>query len=326
MHPDSAAPLSSSPDPASPDPIASIISRLYDVRTWRAFDIDDDGRVLAGWDDLGSIQLVEIDTDGTRTPLTALPGACQGRYVPGRRQVIVQHDRGGDENMQLSVLDLSPPPAIPVGLDGLTPLVADPAYIHTLMDVTATSLVYNTNRRNGVDFDVVVRDLATGEETQGVRRRRLRHRDHDLARPALGGGHPADVAALLHSDHGDRPGRPGRRARGDLARRAWPSTATRPGPRTAGRSSCRPTTTGSTRASHGSISTVCPGPGWWRTRPTSSTSGSHRTHRRWWWGAMRTACSRLPCTRSTGNTAATYRCPRTEHPSWPGPPTRPGWR
>ncbi|MFY9916178.1 MAG: prolyl oligopeptidase family serine peptidase [Nocardioidaceae bacterium] len=166
MHPDSAAPLSSSPDPASPDPIASIISRLYDVRTWRAFDIDDDGRVLAGWDDLGSIQLVEIDTDGTRTPLTALPGACQGRYVPGRRQVIVQHDRGGDENMQLSVLDLSLPPAIPVGLDGLTPLVADPAYIHTLMDVTATSLVYNTNRRNGVDFDVVVRDLATGEETR----------------------------------------------------------------------------------------------------------------------------------------------------------------
>ena len=165
MHPDSAAPTSSSPDPAPSDPIASIVSRLYDVRTWRAFDIDDDGRVLAGWDDLGSIQLVEIGTDGTRTPLTALPGACQGRYVPGRRQVIVQHDHGGDENMQLSVLDLSPPPATPVGLDGLTPLVADAAYIHTLMDVTATSLVYNTNRRNGVDFDVVVRDLATGEET-----------------------------------------------------------------------------------------------------------------------------------------------------------------
>ncbi len=164
MHPDSTAP-SSAPDPIAPDPIASVVSRLYDVRTWRAFDIDDAGRILAGWDDLGSIQLVEIDTDGTRTPLTALPGACQGRYVPGRRQVIVQHDRGGDENMQLSVLDLSTPPVAPVGLDDLTPLVADPAYFHTLMDVTATSLVYDTNRRNGVDFDVVVRDLVSGAET-----------------------------------------------------------------------------------------------------------------------------------------------------------------
>ncbi len=171
MHPDSAVPVPASPDPTGspsaypgPDPIAAVVSRLYDVRTWRAFDIDDDGRVLAGWDDLGSIQLVEIGLDGARTPLTALPGACQGRYVPGRRQVIVQHDAGGDENMQLSVLDLATPPAAPVGLDGLTPLVADPAYIHALMDVTASSLVYNTNRRNGVDFDVVVRDLTTGEE------------------------------------------------------------------------------------------------------------------------------------------------------------------
>src|SRR6478609_5853526 len=64
--------------------IAAIVSRLYDLRTWRAFDIDDDGRVLAGWDDLGSVQLVEIDIDGSRHPLTALPGACSGRYVPGR--------------------------------------------------------------------------------------------------------------------------------------------------------------------------------------------------------------------------------------------------
>jgi len=40
----------------------------------------------------------------------------------------------------------------------------DPAHLHDLHDVTATSLVYSTNRRNGVDMDVAVRDLATGEE------------------------------------------------------------------------------------------------------------------------------------------------------------------
>jgi dipeptidyl aminopeptidase/acylaminoacyl peptidase len=67
--------------------------------------------------------------------------------------------------MQLSTLDLHELPTSPVGLDGLTPLVADPAYMHTLLDVTATSLIYKTNRRNGVDFDVVVRDLDSGDET-----------------------------------------------------------------------------------------------------------------------------------------------------------------
>jgi hypothetical protein len=30
-----------------------VVGRLYDLCTWRAFDIDDDGRMLAGWDDLG---------------------------------------------------------------------------------------------------------------------------------------------------------------------------------------------------------------------------------------------------------------------------------
>ena len=38
--------------------------------------------------------------------------------------------------------------------------------MHNLQDVTATSAVYSTNRRNDVDMDVVVRDLATGEETR----------------------------------------------------------------------------------------------------------------------------------------------------------------
>ena len=36
--------------------------------------------------------------------------------------------------------------------------------MNTLLDVTATSVVYSTNRRNDVDMDVVVRDLTSGEE------------------------------------------------------------------------------------------------------------------------------------------------------------------
>lgn len=137
---------------------------LLDLRTWVALDLDADGRVLAGHDDLGSLQLVEIAPDGGVTALTDLPSRCNGRYVPGRRQVVVEHDAGGDENWQLSLLDLTDLPASPVGLADLTPVVRDPAYLHPLLDVTAESLVYCTNRRNGVDMDVVVRDLVTGEE------------------------------------------------------------------------------------------------------------------------------------------------------------------
>jgi len=143
---------------------SELFRALIDTRTWIAFDLDVDGRVLAGHDDLGSQQLVEIGPDGSTTPLTDLPSRCRGRYVPGRRQVVVEHDQGGDENFQLSLLDLTDLPSSPVGLEGLTSLVADPEHLHVLLDVTATSVVYCTNRRNGVDMDVVVRDLASGEE------------------------------------------------------------------------------------------------------------------------------------------------------------------
>lgn len=140
------------------------VTTLVEARTWTGFDVDDQGRVLAGHDDLGTVQLVELGPDGSRTPLTDLPGKCSGRYLPGRRQVVVQHDQGGDENHQLSLLDLDPPRAAPATLAELTPLVHDPAYLHVLHDVTDRSVVFSTNRRNGVDMDVVVHDLADGGE------------------------------------------------------------------------------------------------------------------------------------------------------------------
>ena len=131
---------------------------------WTGFDIDPDGRVLAGTDDLGSLQLVEIAPDGTRTALTDMPSRCSGRYLPGTRGVVVEHDNGGDEHMQLSVLVLSEPLGRHATLDDLRPLVADPEHMHNVQDVTDTSLVYSTNRRNDVDMDVVLRDLASGDE------------------------------------------------------------------------------------------------------------------------------------------------------------------
>jgi protease II len=141
------------------------ITRLLEVRTWRAFDVDDEGRVLAGSDDSGSVQLVElVGTTGTVRRLTALPGACRGRYLPGERTVVVEHDDGGNERGQLSLLPLDGPGAEPATLDELTPLVHDPGHVHRLLDVLPGRVVYATNRRNGVDFDVVIRNVATGAE------------------------------------------------------------------------------------------------------------------------------------------------------------------
>jgi len=141
-----------------------LITELLSARTWTTFDVDDQGRVLAGHDELGSLQLVEIGPEGSVRALTDLPGKCSGRYVPGRRQVVVQHDQGGDELAQLSLLDLDTLPAHPVGLDGLTPIVQDRDHLHDLRDLTSQTLVYSTNRRNGVDMDVVARDLQTHQE------------------------------------------------------------------------------------------------------------------------------------------------------------------
>lgn len=140
------------------------IVRLLELTSWRAFDVDSDGRVLAGSDESGSTQLVEIAPDGTRTPLTALPGAVTGRYLPGERSVVVQHDTDGDERGQLSLLHLEEPPTAPATADDLDPLVHDPEHVHRLLDVLPGRIIYATNRRNGVDFDVVLRSPLTGEE------------------------------------------------------------------------------------------------------------------------------------------------------------------
>ena len=146
---------------------ADLVHRLLSARTWRAFDVSADGPVLAGDDTSGSVQLVELSPGGGRQTLTALPGACSGRYLKGvsPRTVLVSHDSAGDERAQLSLLR---PGEVtdPVGEDGLVPLVHDPAHIHSLAEVLdGGRVVYATNRRNGVDFDLVLLDITTGSET-----------------------------------------------------------------------------------------------------------------------------------------------------------------
>src|ERR1022692_5159315 len=135
------------------------LAQLLAVSVFQAFDTDSAGRILAGSDESGSMQLTEISPDGSAVTLTALPGPCSGRYLPGERTVVVSHDDGGNERRQLSLLRL-PLPAGPAGLADLEPLVHDPSYMHILADVSAGRICYLTNRRGGVRFDAGLRGLA----------------------------------------------------------------------------------------------------------------------------------------------------------------------
>lgn len=134
------------------------VATLLKARATLAYDIDAAGRVLAGDDQSGSTQLYEIAPDGTWTQLTQLGERCSGRYLPGERAVVVEHDLGGNERMQLSLLRLDDPDRT------LNPLVYDERFVHNILDVRPGRVIYATNRRNSIDFDVVVRDVATGED------------------------------------------------------------------------------------------------------------------------------------------------------------------
>src|SRR5436305_8202969 len=104
----------------------------------------------------GSELLVASNLPGT-TQLFVVPGmrqvtfddeAVTGQFLPDGR-ILVERDAGGNERTQLYVGD--------------EPLVVDLGYKHDLPHVAGSTLAYATNRRNGVDFDVVARDLESGE-------------------------------------------------------------------------------------------------------------------------------------------------------------------
>jgi len=105
----------------------------------------------------GKELLVASNLPGT-TQLFVLPGmrqvtfdeeAVTGQFLPDGR-ILVEGDAGGKERTQLYVGD--------------EPLVVDLRFKHDTPHAAGRTLAYSTNRRNGVDFDVVTRDLESGEE------------------------------------------------------------------------------------------------------------------------------------------------------------------
>src|SRR5262249_3225804 len=97
-------------------------------------------------------QLYRLPVDGGELDeLTAYAEPVSGQLLPDDR-LLLEIDEGGNERTQLY-------------LDG-EPFVVDPRFIHRSPHVSRDGalLAYATNRRNGLDFDVVVRRLESGEE------------------------------------------------------------------------------------------------------------------------------------------------------------------
>ena len=108
--------------------------------------------LLVACDLSGTRQLYRLPVDGGELEqLTSYAEPVEGQLLPDDR-LLLEIDEGGNERTQLH-------------LDG-EPLVVDPRYIHRTPHVShdGTLLAYSTNRRNGLDFDVVVLRLDTGEE------------------------------------------------------------------------------------------------------------------------------------------------------------------
>jgi dipeptidyl aminopeptidase/acylaminoacyl peptidase len=139
--------------------MADILSALLRIPAAAALDVGDDGSVLLAADDSGTNQLYRAGLDGAPPlRLTDAPHPVSGAAIPGDPRVLATMDHGGDERHQLYLLDAPMAP--------LQPLVVDHDHIHRLGGISRDGrrLSYATNRRNGVDWDVVVRDLRDGSE------------------------------------------------------------------------------------------------------------------------------------------------------------------
>jgi dipeptidyl aminopeptidase/acylaminoacyl peptidase len=113
----------------------------------------DGARLLVASNLTGTDQLYVVPASGGELEqLTDHPDPVSGFFLPDGR-VLVEVDDRGNERAQLYVLG-----------DGLEPLVVDPRFVHRSPCAAGATLAYATNRRNGVDFDVVARNLETGEE------------------------------------------------------------------------------------------------------------------------------------------------------------------
>ena len=149
---------------SSPDVVRALL------RTRRALlaDVEQGGpeRLLVRSDLTGTMQLYEL-ASGELVALTSLPEpVATAHYVPGARNAVLAIDRGGNERHQLDLIDLDAAAASTVtSFADLRALTDEPEFGHHFAGVSpeGRTLAYVSNRANGVDFDLWLCDLASGE-------------------------------------------------------------------------------------------------------------------------------------------------------------------
>ncbi|HWX08706.1 MAG TPA: S9 family peptidase [Gaiellaceae bacterium] len=133
---------------------------LLEMRQASPLSFSHDGsQLLVASDVPGTSQLYLVPARGGELSQLTNFGDPVGGQLLGDGRVLLEMDHDGNERTQLYLL-AAVPGAEP------EPLVVDPRFTHSSPHVgrDGTLLAYATNRRNGVDFDIVARDLQSGEE------------------------------------------------------------------------------------------------------------------------------------------------------------------
>jgi dipeptidyl aminopeptidase/acylaminoacyl peptidase len=133
---------------------------FLEIRVASPSSFSPDGRHLLVQSNLtGTMQLYRVPIEGGELEqLTDTREPVSGDYLPADGAILLQQDVGGNERLQLSLLDPD--------TRETTQVVHDPDHIHRYSGATRDGrrIAYSSNRGNGKDFDVYVRDLETGEE------------------------------------------------------------------------------------------------------------------------------------------------------------------
>jgi len=133
---------------------------LLEMRQASPLSFSDDGStLLVGSDVPGTTQLFTVPVRGGKLlQLTQFDEPVGGQFLSDGR-ILLEMDAGGNECTQLYILAAEPG-------SSPEPLVVDERFIHSSPQIggDGSLLVYRTNRRNGIDFDIVAHDLRTGDE------------------------------------------------------------------------------------------------------------------------------------------------------------------
>ena len=140
--------------------MAHDIRDYLEIRTAHPMGFSPDGsKLLVGSNLPGTMQLYRMPSaGGLLTQVTSFDEPVTGRYLRTADRIVFGIDEGGNERTQIHLIDD----------DGSNhvDLTKDPEHIHRPGGTSRDGrlLVHACNRRNGTDFDVFVRDLASGQE------------------------------------------------------------------------------------------------------------------------------------------------------------------